>query len=133
MDEDLTTGELIKAARKKAGLTQKELGAKIGVAYQTLAQWENNLRHPKYETINRIAKALGVDTYSIMGFDDASNALFEDMARPPTPDENELLQKYRALDTHGKKVVDCVLELEFQRYQKEIEDEIFRTSHPDCL
>ena len=50
----MTTGQRIKEARKKAGLTQKELGEKLGVAYQTLAQWENDLRNPKYETLQRI-------------------------------------------------------------------------------
>ncbi len=57
----MTTGQRIKEARKKAGLTQKELGEKLGVAYQTLAQWENDLRNPKYDTIKRIAAALGVE------------------------------------------------------------------------
>ena len=63
----VTTGQRIKAARKRAGLTQKELGAKLGVAYQTLAQWENYLRNPKIETIQRIADALGVSLQYILG------------------------------------------------------------------
>lgn len=64
----MTTGERIKAARKKAGLTQKELGEKLGVSYQTLAQWENNLRNPKYATLQRIATALDVPVQNL--FDD---------------------------------------------------------------
>lgn len=55
----MTTGQRIKAARKAAGLTQKELGGKLGITYQTLAQWENDLRNPKLETLQRIAAALG--------------------------------------------------------------------------
>lgn len=62
----MTTGQLIKAARKSAGLTQKELGERLGVAYQTLAQWENNLRNPKYETLQRIADALGIERYNLI-------------------------------------------------------------------
>lgn len=57
----MTTGQLIKDARRQAGLTQKELGEKLGITYQTIAQWENNLRNPKYETLKRIAVALGVE------------------------------------------------------------------------
>lgn len=56
----MTTGQRIKAARKAAGLTQKELGKKLGVAYQTFAQWENDLRNPKMETLERIADALDI-------------------------------------------------------------------------
>ena len=62
----MTTGQRIKAARKNAGLTQKELGQRLGVAYQTLAQWENDLRNPKYETLQRIAAALNVDVSWLM-------------------------------------------------------------------
>lgn len=56
----MTTGQRIKDARKRAGLTQKELGERLGIAYQTLAQWENDLRKPKHETLQRIADALDV-------------------------------------------------------------------------
>ncbi|WP_298019804.1 helix-turn-helix domain-containing protein [uncultured Dysosmobacter sp.] len=62
----MTTGQRIKAARKKAGLTQRELGAKLGVTYQTLAQWENDLRNPKQETVQRIADALKCDFYWLL-------------------------------------------------------------------
>lgn len=57
----MTTGQCIKRARKNAGLTQKGLAEKLGIAYQTLAQWENDLRNPKYDTIKRIAAALDVE------------------------------------------------------------------------
>lgn len=54
-------GKSIKAARKAAGLTQKELAQKLGISFQSVAQWENDLRRPKFETIQKIADALGVD------------------------------------------------------------------------
>lgn len=68
----MTTGQRIKAARKKAKLTQKELGAKLGIAYQTLAQWENDLRNPKVETLDRIAVALGVSLSELLSEDMAT-------------------------------------------------------------
>lgn len=63
----MTTGQRIKEARKKAGLTQKELGQRLGVTYQTLAQWENDHRNPKPETLERIAEALGVLMFELVG------------------------------------------------------------------
>lgn len=80
----MTTGQLIKLNRKEAGLTQKELGAKLGIAYQTLAQWENDLRKPKVETLQRIAAALDVPIASLMTQEsaiDASVDLVESFAR----------------------------------------------------
>ena len=55
----MTTGEIIKAERKKAGLTQVELGRKIGVSGSMIGQWENNLRNPKNESILKLGSVLG--------------------------------------------------------------------------
>lgn len=57
----MTTGQRIKAARKKAGMTQMELADKLGIPYQSISQWERDTRNPKYDSLQRIAAALGVD------------------------------------------------------------------------
>lgn len=62
----MTTGQLIKAARRKAGMTQEELGKKIGVSGSSMAQWENDLRNPKLDTLQRIAAALGVPVQELI-------------------------------------------------------------------
>ena len=54
----MTIGEKIKIIRKKNRLTQKELGDKLGVSYQMIAQYENGKRNPKIETVQKIADAL---------------------------------------------------------------------------
>lgn len=61
----MTTGEIIKNARKRSGMTQAELGALLGVSGSMIGQWENNLRHPKLETRSRIADALGLKDYEL--------------------------------------------------------------------
>ena len=73
----MTTGELIKDARKKAGLTQKELGEKLGISYQTIAQWENNLRNPKQETLQRIANALNISMLSLQNVVKSTDSDFQ--------------------------------------------------------
>ena len=75
----MTTGQRIKAARKKAGLTQKQLGEKLGLSFQSVAQWENDLRNPKRETLKRLAEALHVTIPYFDGMDDI-NALDIDEA-----------------------------------------------------
>ncbi len=133
----MTTGQLIKAARKNAGLTQKELGEKLGIAYQTLAQWENDLRNPKIETLNRIATALGVNSMELtpvgkallMAKDQHIRAYIEDgtplplFSQNPTPEDlrrERLLALYDyLLNEEGKReAVKRVQELtEIPRYQ----------------
>lgn len=61
----MTMGQRIKDARLKAGLTQTELAEKLGISYQSIGQWERDLRNPKYENLQRIAKALGVTTLEL--------------------------------------------------------------------
>lgn len=63
----MTTGQLIKEARKEAGMTQAELADKLGIPYQSVSQWERNTRKPKPETIYRIAQAIGVDFLDLLG------------------------------------------------------------------
>ena len=63
----MTTGQRIKAARKQSGLTQAELAVKLGIPYQSISQWERDIRNPKIETLQRIAAALGVRTDTLMG------------------------------------------------------------------
>lgn len=56
----MTTGEQIKAARKRAGLTQMELSARLGnTSNSTVAQWETGTRTPGMRSIAALAKALG--------------------------------------------------------------------------
>lgn len=72
-----TTGERIKKARKAAGLTQQELGKKLGVSGSMIGQYETNLRNPKHDTLFKIAKALGVMPYSLYGEEDWINCNYD--------------------------------------------------------
>lgn len=63
----MTTGQRIQQARKKAGLTQKELGEKLGVSVSFIAQYETDKRKPKKETLEKIAGALDVYYLDLYG------------------------------------------------------------------
>lgn len=103
----------IKEARKNKGLTQEQLGALIGVAKTTVTGYEKN-REPTAAKVGEIADALGVDVNFL--FQDEMKELHEYNA---TPDEFEkIIKKYRALNDHGREVVDFVLESEYQNSLK---------------
>ena len=59
----MTIGQRIKDARKKAGMTQAELASKLDIPPQSIGQWERGERRPKLETLDRIAAALGVESF----------------------------------------------------------------------
>lgn len=57
---DTGVGENIRAKRKDAHLSQKDLAAKIGVAQTTLASWETGARTVSVYYLGKIAEALSV-------------------------------------------------------------------------
>lgn len=63
----MTTGELIKAARKDAGLTQAQLSEKSGVAAISIHQYEAGKRQPRLEQLLLIAKALKTTVGELAG------------------------------------------------------------------
>ncbi len=56
----MTFGENIKRIRKEKGMSQQDLGNKLGVTQQTVAQYEKIKETPKLETVRRIANALDI-------------------------------------------------------------------------
>lgn len=65
----MTTGELIRQARMSAGLTQKELGNRAGIAEPTIGRYELGKLNPKPATLKKIAAALGVEWYELLSDD----------------------------------------------------------------
>ena len=61
----MTTGQRIKEARKNAGMTQIELAQKLNIPFQSVSQWERDVRKPKVETLRRIANALGIQPWEL--------------------------------------------------------------------
>lgn len=63
----LTVNENIKRIRKERGLTQKRLGEICGIAEPNIRKYENGKQNPKLETVEKIASALGVSAFELMG------------------------------------------------------------------
>ena len=51
-------GQQIREARKAKGLTQKELGEKLGVSESTVNQYESGKQNLTIETLSKISEAL---------------------------------------------------------------------------
>lgn len=68
----MTTGQRIKAARKKANMTQATLASELGIPFQSISQWERDIRNPKKETLEKIGAILGVYYLDLYGDDEVS-------------------------------------------------------------
>lgn len=53
------TGELLRRARKRSGLTQLELAQRAGTSQPTLARYESGTLVPRLETLERLVAATG--------------------------------------------------------------------------
>lgn len=60
-------GKKIKELRKSSGMTQEELGKKLGVIKQTVSSWENDSSEPNHVATIALAKLFGVTTDYLLG------------------------------------------------------------------
>lgn len=98
----------LREIRKSKGMTMKQLGNLVGVTESAIGLWETGKREPNQEMLLKLGEALDCSVLDIMGADTVIRI----------HRESPLMQKYNALDKHGKMVVDFVIEAEYQRCTK---------------
>jgi len=54
-------GSLVRVARLRAGLTQRELAARLGLPQSSVARWESGARHPSVESLQSAVGACGLE------------------------------------------------------------------------
>ena len=57
----------LRKLREAAGLTQRELGNRIGVSGQAVAQWVTGFKRPSVENLTKLADVLETSTDAILG------------------------------------------------------------------
>lgn len=99
----MTFSDKIKIAREAAGLTQTELGEKVGVSKRTIASYESQGASARKSTLEKLARVLKVSvTY-----------LSDDNCTDPLADigKDDYVQKARALyGVKGARDVDELLQ-----------------------
>lgn len=63
----------LKRIRNEKGLSQQELGKRIGCTSQTISRYENGIYKLSAPTIEKLSKALGVSPISLMGWDNTND------------------------------------------------------------
>lgn len=66
---ELKIGSKIKSLRKKQHITQEQLAEKIGVSFQAVSKWENDIALPDITLIPVLANYFGVSTDEILSYD----------------------------------------------------------------
>ena len=107
-------GSRIRCARERADITQDQLGRLCGTTKQTIFKYENGIvTNIPMDKISLIAKILNVNPCYLMGWLDSNDCANNPSKNHFSDDEQNIIYKYRALDTRGKSAVLNVLNYEY--------------------
>ena len=103
-----TLGAQIRKYRELRQMTQKQLAEKLGESSgSVIYNWEKGIGRPDCDKLVRLCNVLDISADELLGC--------KSMSQHPTVAEWSTIQKYRALDEHGKEVVDYVIDSEYKR------------------
>ena len=96
----MMSGELIREARLRAGLTQAELGERIGQQQSVIARWERGAVIPSLETLRQVIRGCGLELSFHLSKLDESTPMVIDEHLKMTPAERfaDLLERVRFHD-----------------------------------
>jgi transcriptional regulator with XRE-family HTH domain len=94
-------GQRLKAARKFLGLTQKQVGEKLGKSTITVKKYEKGDRIPDVNALAEISKTFNISADYILGL--------TNMMHSPGDIPNENLPDY-------KEFIDCIKDSNFTKY-----------------
>ena len=115
MSYEMNYGDSIKNARKKAGLTQKELAEKAGLAEITIRQYETNKREPRSESLKKIATALEIPLSALLDenykeelnevLDSVTDTLSKLISTSESSMKAKLIENFDKVNSDGKKKI----------------------------
>ena len=81
--DQIKTGKFIAGLRREKGITQEELGSRLGVTNKTVSRWENGNYMPDVETLRLLSKEFGVSMEELL---DGERAGAQSAPKEPRPD-----------------------------------------------
>lgn len=114
MDIKKYTSAKIREYRKQNGLTQKELGDKIGVKHNTISGYEKGTSEPEQDLLFKIANVLHISINDLFPSTISEIQSMNVTISNLTCEEIEIIKKYRVLDERGKENVLATLSREYE-------------------
>lgn len=98
----MVSGSLIREARLRAGLSQSELGRRLGKHPTVISRWERGAVTPSLETLREVVRACGLElTFGLANADESGHdaALIERMLRlTPAERLRTGVEEYNAIE-----------------------------------
>lgn len=108
----MSVGSRIKELRESKKMKQSDLAAIVGVTPSAIGNYETGVSHPKVDILYKIIKALNCDANYLFQDDIVAEQTFL------TYKEQLHIDKYRLLDEFGKRAIDVLTDIEYERMQK---------------
>lgn len=121
----MNIGERIVSLRSSNGMTRVQLAEKLGLPMTTLRNYEIGTREPGHKFILDVAHLFNVTTDYLLGMTDDAHPCAPSQNSFVSKAEMDGIKKYRALDEHGKEIVELVLEKELERVSLMEDSEVF--------
>lgn len=102
----MSFGEHLKAARKSKSYTQAQLAELLGYGGTTISEYEQGNNKPNLDAFIQICKILDCDANYLLQ-DDITN-----IESKFNPEDQILIDKYKALSSHDREIVDYILDME---------------------
>ena len=106
MIDKSTFGYRLRAARKHAGITQKELATLINAKHNSVSNWENGQNMPDPDTIVDICEALNVSANFLLGNEEDFNDV-----TTLSPEALRFARDFDSLDDSHKRLARGFMEL----------------------
>ena len=101
----MVSGDLIREARLRAGLTQAELGDRLGKAQSEIARWEGGAVTPSLETLRLLVRACELDlSLSLWRRDDSNRSLIEQNLAMTPAERFQVLQQRAAFHARRERL-----------------------------
>ena len=90
--------DMIRTYRKKAKISQQELGEMLGVTRNTVVNWEGGRYRPDIDLLLPLCEIFGISLYELFGTLDRAPGI--------SSPEKAVLEQYRQISPLGRRIVD---------------------------
>jgi len=126
LSTDIQIGQIIKQKRQELGMTQTELGQKMGVGKTAVAKWEaGKVKNLKRDALPLLADILRISPLALIGINEGDNKIIATKRGTVclNPTEKVVLKKYRQLDTDDQEEVVAIIDMKLAKASKRVKKE----------
>lgn len=118
-------GANLKRLLEIKGISVTELANRTGINRGTIYSYlRRDTKKVDPTIVKKLVEVLGEDANILYDWDDATNMILNDGPRNVSQKEEEIILKWRSLDEYGQKAIMAILDIEYERCMKEIDEEV---------